>query len=102
MRSVGSKHWGPSGPQALHGILGRFPFALEVNAPNVELHFVPFATEVGLGGHRHRGPLRPVATKRPCGCYSNLEARRLRMREEGGGRKEEGREGGWEGKGERG
>ena len=72
----------------------------EVKAPLAELHFVAAATEEdGLGKHRHRGPLRPDAPKRPCGCYNDLEPRRLEegrrkeggrwREEEGGGREEE-------------
>ena len=70
--------------------MGFFAFALEVKAPNAELHFVPFATEVRLGKHRHRKPLRPDTPNRPRGCGKDLEPRRLerRRRRDGGGWRE--------------
>ena len=70
-----------SGLQPLHGVLaGGWPgTGFEVKAPLAELHFVAVATAEArvLSSPWHRGPLRPDAPKRPCGCYSDLEPRRL-------------------------
>ena len=60
-----------SGFQALPGTLGPFAVALEIKAPNVELHLVAIATE-----HRYRKTLRPNTLNCQPRCCSELEPRR--------------------------